>query len=251
MKILKKALIIIAAVAALTSCKQDDTLQYNNMTMGNIVAGTFTSDQGNIFNVVEKTCTGSMEGLSRAIIICDVLKKVEGTDNVYDIRLNQFAEVLAKDPITKELADTGEDSSVKDPITINEMWISGGYLNMYVIFEIKSVDSMTRHLVNLVYDESESGNGKYVFELRHNSFGESVSHNATDIKLGGNYISFPISELIKENSADITINWKWYKNAGDGWSSETQENSYNITYTKGGFEHVPNTFTSKVTGKLN
>jgi hypothetical protein len=252
MKILKRALIIIiaAAAAALTSCKQDDTLQYNNMTMGNIVAGTFTSDQGNIFNVVEKNCTGYLEELSRAIIICDVLKKVEGTDNVYDIRLNQFAGVLEKAPITKDMAESNEDSSVKDPVTIEEMWISGGYINMYVVFEVKT-GSTTKHLINLVYNEQESENGKYVFELRHNSFGDSVSYDATDIKLGGNYVSFPISELLEENSADIVIKWNWYKSAGDGWLSETQEYSYNLTYVKGGFEHVPNTFTSKVTDKLN
>ena len=125
MKILKRTLIIViaAAAAALTSCKQDETLQYNNLTMGNIVAGTFTSDQGNIFNVVEKNCTGNLESMKRAIILCDVLKKVEGTDNVYDIRLNQLAEVLAKKHVTKNEADADKDMSVEDPIAIQDMWI--------------------------------------------------------------------------------------------------------------------------------
>ena len=46
---------IIAAFLCLAavSCKKDNTIQYNNATMGNIVNGTFTSDQGNIFNVAE------------------------------------------------------------------------------------------------------------------------------------------------------------------------------------------------------
>lgn len=253
MKILKRTLIIViaAAAAALTSCKQDETLQYNNLTMGNIVAGTFTSDQGNIFNVVEKNCTGNLESMKRAIILCDVLKKVEGTDNVYDIRLNQLAEVLAKKHVTKNEADADKDMSVEDPIAIQDMWISGGYINMYVIFEAKSLGTMTKHLVNLVLDEKELESGKYEFTLRHNSFGESLTHNATGVNLAGSYVSFPISELIKENSADITVKYKWYKSAGDGWSSETQENSLKATYTKGGFEHVPTAFTSKVSDKLN
>ena len=49
-------LIILAAAAvsfAAASCHKDDTLRYNNVTMGNVVAGTFISDQGNAFNVVE------------------------------------------------------------------------------------------------------------------------------------------------------------------------------------------------------
>lgn len=43
----------IAAVSVISSCKKDDTLQYNNATMGNIVEGRFVSDQGNIFNVAD------------------------------------------------------------------------------------------------------------------------------------------------------------------------------------------------------
>ena len=252
MKILNRTLIFLtAAVAALTSCKQDETLQYNNLTMGNITAGTFTSDQGNIFNVVEKNCTGNIEEMDRAIILCDVLKKVEGTDNVYDIRLNQLAEVLAKKHVTKTVADADADMSVEDPVSIQDMWISGGYINMYVVFEVKTLGSMTKHLVNLVLDEKESASGKYEFTLRHNSFGESLTHNATGVTLAGSYVSFPISEFIKENSADITVKYKWYKSAGDGWSSETQENSLQATYTKGGFEHVPASITSKTSDKLN
>lgn len=252
MKISKRILIFLcAAVAALISCKQDETLQYNNLTMGNINAGTFTSDQGNIFNVVEKNCTGNLEEMDRAIILCDVLRKVEGTDNVYDIRLNQLAEVLAKKHVTKTEADADADMSVEDPIAIQDMWISGGYINMYVVFEVRTLGTMTKHLVNLVLDEKESESGKYEFRLRHNSFGESLEHNATGVNLAGSYVSFPISELIKEDSADITVKYKWYKSAGDGWSSETQENSVQDTYTKGGFEHVPASLTSKTSHKLN
>ena len=51
MKVIAKSIIfIMAAIAALTSCKKDDTLRYYNNTMGNVVDGTFTSDQGNIFS---------------------------------------------------------------------------------------------------------------------------------------------------------------------------------------------------------
>ena len=122
---------------------------------------------------------------------------------------------------------------------------------MYAVFEVMTLGTMQKHLVNLVLDEKESEKGKYIFTLRHNSFGESVVHGASGISLGGNYVSFPITDIIKEDSAEITIKWKWYKNAGDGWSTETQENSYNISYTKGGYEHVPAVLTSKTTDRIN
>lgn len=251
MRIIRKTLsFLIAAVAVLTSCKQDDTLQYNNFTMGNVVDGTFTSDQGNIFNVVEKTCTGDLEGMKRAIMLCDVLKKVEGTDNVYDIRLNGLQEVLLKDHITKNFADADAEASVNDPINIENLWFSGGYMNLLLVYEMKR-GSTQKHLVNLVLDEEASSAGKYVFNIRHNSFGESLTLNENDVVLAGAYASFPMNSLIKEESADITIKWKWYRNAGQGWSSEVQENSFNITYTKGGFEQAPATFASKTPTKLN
>lgn len=241
---------IIAAIAALTSCKKDDTLQYNNLTMGNVVDGTFTSDQGNIFTVVEKNCTGDFENMKRAIVLCDVLKKVEGTQNEYEVRLNGLGAVLTKDPVSKKTADNDNEMSIEDPINIYDLWISGGYINMYVQIEVIP-NSDTKHLVNLVIDEEASTDGKYVFTLRHNSFGESITHDAQDVTLGGSYVSFPISDLIKEDSAEIIMNWTWYKSVGQGWSSETQENSYKISYTKGGYEQAPVALASKATTNLN
>lgn len=64
MKRMTKAIIAIAAgIAALAaaSCSKDNTIRYNNATMGNVVNGKFTSDQGNRFNVVDQTCAGKLD----------------------------------------------------------------------------------------------------------------------------------------------------------------------------------------------
>lgn len=240
----------MAAIAALTSCKKDDTLKYNNLTMGNVVDGTFISDQGNIFTVVEYNCRGELEKMERAIVLCDVLKKVAGTENEYEVRVNDMAGVLVKDHITKTEADADAEKSVQDPIYVDHPWISGGYINMFLQYETKS-GSTKKHLVNLVLDEEELANGNYVFTLRHNSEGESMVHGSENPVLGGSYVSFPITGLIKEDRAEITIKWKWYKNMGYGWSSETQENSYKLSYTKGGYEQAPAALASKATTNLN
>ena len=53
------AIITIAALLfAAASCKKDDTLRYNNVTMGNIEGETIVSDQGNIFNIIENASAG-------------------------------------------------------------------------------------------------------------------------------------------------------------------------------------------------
>lgn len=254
MKVIVKTLIcIVAAMTALTSCKKDDTLQYNNATMGNVVDGTFTSDHGNIFTVVEKNTNAELEKMKRAFVVCDILKKVEGTENEYEVRLNGCAEVLTKNPVEKFDADSDEDMSVNDPINIEYppyLWIAGGYINMFVSFEIKT-GSKTKHLVNLVYDKEASQEGQYVFNLRHNSFGESLIYGTADTQLAGNYVSFPITDIIKDNTAEIIINWTWYKNNGYEWTSETQNYSCKMTYTKGGFEQAPAAIASKATTNLN
>ena len=124
---------------------------------------------------------------------------------------------------------------------------------MYLMYE-RVKTSKTKHLVNLVIEDRDSENSKYTFSLRHNSFGESLIYELEDekkIEWAGAFVSFPLTEIITDDSAEITIKWEWYKNAGDGWSTETQENSYNISYTKGGYEHVPAVLTSKTTDRIN
>ena len=250
MNIFGKAIIILAAAATVISCKKDEILMQNNLTMGNVVDGTFVSDQGNIFNIVERNTIKNIEGMSRALTICDILKKVEGTQNVYDVRLNAVTEVFTKKPILLEYADASKDESVNDPVHIQELWISGGYINMYIMLEMK-YNSDQKHLINLVYDENGSADGKYVFQLRHNSYGESLIYEATNIGYGGTYVSFPISDIIKDNNAELTISSRWYQTDGYGWSSEVVDYSYDRTYTKGGFEHAPTSVQEKTTTKVN
>lgn len=254
MKIIKVALIWLSvACAALTSCKQDDTLRYNNITMGDIKNGTFISDQGNIFNVVEKTCEGNLEDMKRAFVACDVLRLKPGTENEYDIRLNAIANVLVKDAISRQAADENENYAVSDPIHINDLWIAGGYINMQIVFDMVS-GSSTKHLVNLVIDEKSDEDGKYIFTLRHNSYGDSMiydTNNEKEIVLGLAYVSFPLTGIIDRDNAEITFNWTWYKSVGYGISSETQEYRHSIAYTKGGYEQTPAKLSSKATENLN
>ena len=155
MKKIAKSIIIIAtgilAIAA-TSCKKDDTIRYNNATMGNVVNGIFTSDQGNIFNVVEQTCPGKLDTMKRAFVICDVLSEKAGTENEYEVRLNYISSVLTKDAIftsslTKEM--------VNDPIVLQSYWVSGGYLNIYFAIPVVS-DSKVVHYINFEYEDNAS-----------------------------------------------------------------------------------------------
>ena len=233
----------MAILPAAVSCQEDDTLQYNNVTMGNVVAGTFISDQGNIFNVVEQNCTGKIDTMKRAIKVCDVLRKSEGTDGAYDIRLNMLNSVLTKSPLTmSEITD--EDALVTDPVHIQEIWYSGGYLNMYVAIPIRN-GSKNPHLINLVLDDSATSGNSYVFELRHNGFGEIWSELNSDFVLAGAYVSFSLGKAISGDSAHVTLNWRWHKPVGNGWSLEVVDNKIEFDWKRESFEQAPLSLASK------
>ena len=235
----------IAAVSVISSCKKDDTLQYNNATMGNIVEGRFVSDQGNIFNVADQTCVGDLQSMERAFVVCDVLHRTEGgKDNEYDVRVNQIASVLTKDVVA--LDNTTAEMLIQDPVHIEYAWVSGGYVNLYILVPMKA-GSDTKHLINLVHegkmtDVTPGGEleGSYRFTLRHNSNGDKIVPEQTvDYVLGGGYVSFPLNSYITEKEAKFSIEWVWHKNIGAGLSSETETRAMSTTYTTDGFQHAP------------
>ena len=230
----------VGAAAIATSCQKDDTLRYYNATMGNIVDGRFVSDQGNTFNIVEQTCEGRLDTLKRAFTICDILAST-GT-NEYDVRLNYITSVLTKSPL---LSSAIEDiSQMKDdPALLSDLWISGGYINLYITVPIKT-GSDTKHLINLILDETAKEEGTYTFTLRHDASGEILKdgQSNSNMVLAAGYVSFPVSHLIKEDQARIRIKWHSYKLAGQNMiSSQTEYHSTERLYTKESFEQVPST----------
>lgn len=247
----------------LTSCKKDDTIRYNNVTMGNFVNGKFISDQGNEFTIVEDLSGANKDDITRAIMQCDVLKKVEGTENSYEVRVHILSKVLDKKPVEKVAAAEDPEKLVKDPITIQQLWISGGYINMYVLFEIQTYPEKPekKHMVNLVFNQEEIGKGTYNLELRHNAFGETLSAAKDEEKedgsvqmqsseliqwgLAGSYVSFPISELVTEQKATLKLYWKEHIFIDNVMTSDTIDRSVDLSYSKDYFEHTPTVVKSK------
>lgn len=248
MNILKKGFIYLAAALAASlqiSCQKDDTLQYYNSTMGNIVDGVFISDLGNKFNVVEQKCDGDLSTMKRAFVVCDVLRKtVGGEENEYDVRLTQISSVLTKDVVLN--TEVTEDMKVQDPIYIDHAWIAGGYINMSIVFPVKS-GSETSHLINLVHEGNiidpateEEIPGTYRFSLRHNSYNDKITPpQVIDYVYVGGFVSFPLSSFITEKEAEFSIEWPWHKSIGSGLSSEIETLSFRTKYSADGFQHAP------------
>lgn len=239
---MKTAAYLTTAILLLTaiSCKTDEVLYHNNITMGNAVDGTYITDQGNIFNVVENPCKGDIMAEERSLTVCDVLgRSGNGSENEYDVRLNQVTRVLAKDIVTLGTEPSAE-LEIEDPVKIESIWASGGYINMYILFPVKLTGSNT-HIINLVQTESKE-EGTYSFILRHNAQGDTITDvTSTGFGLGGGYVSFPINRIMTEDEATIQIRWKWYSSTSVGYGPGTEEFEFKDVYRKGGYEHIPPT----------
>lgn len=244
MKGITKVIIAIAvgitAIAA-ASCTKDDTIRYNNATMGNVVNGKFISDQGNLFNVTDQTCRGKLDTMERAFVICDILNNTEGAENQYDVRLNYLASVLTKNAILGS-GITEENEPANDPILLQTYWVSGGYINIYLAVPV-AVDSKVKHIINFVYDDAGQADGTYTFSIRHDRNGEDLSENNNgNITLAYAYVSVPVASIIKEDNARIVLKWLNYKITGNAVIlSETDEVMRELLYSKEDYQQVPAT----------
>lgn len=277
MKYIIRIAAALAAFMIMASCAKDDTIRYNNITLGNFVGDKFVSDQGNEFTIVENMTGEKFDGIKRAIMQCDVLRKVQGKENGYEVRVHYVGEVLTKSPVETAVAAADPEKIVEDPIKIEDAWISGGYLNMYVMFEVQAYPQKedSKHMVNLVFDENGTGSGKYTMTLRHNAYGETLPTDSADNDnsneessdedsdnddggemetqgqnpiqwgLSGAYVSFQLSDLIQEESAQIDLIWKEHVIIDNMWMAETHERKATLTYSKDSFEQAPLELNSK------
>lgn len=236
---MRKILYSLFIITALAACKKDETLRYNNVTMGNIHGEEIISDQGNTFVISESLFNVDLNKFTseRVMLACDVLR--ETAAKTYDIRLTGIASVLTKN--IKTLADSTpeEDLNVDDPVIIRDLWYAGGYMNMSVEVAQKK-GSETQHYLNLVYDSTAAENGKYTFTLRHNALGEVPSEEDREFSTAAGYVSFPISNFIKEDTAEIILKWNSHKFMGSGHSlMQTEMRSYEVKWERSGFEQNP------------
>lgn len=244
----KSIILLLTAIAVMTGCKTDDTLRYGNVTMGNIDGDVIISDQGNTFDIAESLYEVDLSSYEygRVILACDVLKKT--ADNRYDIRLINMTSVLTKQVINASAIAADSEEAVEDPIIVEDIWYSGGYINIIMQFAHKA-GSQKKHLINLVYDDAataeEDGQIKnYTFTLRHNADGDvPVAETLHNYGPGLGYVSFPVSELIQEDKAKLTLKWKAHPWDGCGYNYLDQvdmEKTYD--WERIGFEQkVPQT----------
>lgn len=236
---MRKILYTLFFIATVVSCKKDETLRYNNTTMGNINGEEIISDQGNTFHISEKLFDVDLKSFEsgRVMLMCDVLK--ETAAKTYDIRLTGITSVLTKEIKSMSDSTPEEDLNISNPLVIRNLWYAGGYLNLNIEIAQKK-SSETKHFINLVLDSEQSKDGTYTFTLLHNAQGEVPTEDDREYSGAAGYVSFPISKIIKEDSAKIILKWKSHKYAGSGYSlTESEDLTREYNWQRQGYEHAP------------
>lgn len=143
----------------------------------------------------------------------------EGYDRL--VRINDLSCILTKEVIALNAANA--DSIGNDPVIVKDMWVGGGYLNVYFLFNYGGVRP---HAINLVKNElsPEASSDKVELEFRHNAYGSPHSRLfdgfvCFDLKpfKSDDADSVKISVKVKEWNAEKTIDVVYkYSQAGNG-----------------------------------
>lgn len=198
------------ALAAVACSKNSGAILSRVTTIATASDGKLLTDNGETF-IINSGADGKDLSSGRWYIIADLVSK--RGENTYEVNLQKILPVLVKN-IRNDSTPLEPEVLVKDPIEAENIWISGGYVNMEILLLFIS-DSETVHLVNLVLDTGRSHADSLFFDIRHNAYGETPANPKypSDKFLGGrSYASFPLSSLPSPITGETVFQFRfpWY-----------------------------------------
>ena len=179
---------LLSGVLAFASCSMPEAI-YTVTNAGdymNIKDGKLANDNGALFSVTEDlTDTKWQSEGNRFYAVFDVL-------NInYDIRLKSYINATVKAP-AGEIEDQTPES---DPIQIKDCSMSGGYLNVILIYYSKP-ETECPHNTDLYYLDN-GDEGTLTLRLVHEGAGENlVNMDEASLKSVTAFFSFPLADIV-------------------------------------------------------
>lgn len=233
-KIARLVIMAAAVILCAVSCLDTDSpISTGTMICNVLNPARLETDAGEFLNITENNFIPIPDSVKRVMINCDVLTQHEDNEKEFDIRLLEFAPVTITSPLIA--SETDADELGNDGVNITA-WNSGGYLNAFTSFT--SIDgSKTEHAVNLVLDETRSGNDTLYLKFTHNAFGESFDNPDADVsKLvnSGKYFSYDLDRFIPSGVQSIIlhIEYEWFITQDNAMIREKRLNSGNLKFTR-------------------
>ena len=210
--------VFIVVLAAFSSCKREGDLPlYHFQEMVTASDGKLMSDDGVTYEV-----------LNRKKEIGDGRWYVKGFamgkkgDDVLEVKLSSMQQALSKKVL--KLSEAGEEEVGSDPIRIENIWLSGTYINM-LNGHMAPQKAGVAHKVNLLFDDIRSNSDTLFFSLRHNAEGEKGEEYSSY------YTSFPFGEFIPSGKSEfvVVLGWRWFS----GESGEIKDFSLTTLFSNG------------------
>jgi len=160
------------------------------------------TDKGNTLVVTKSYSGQTIENDKRVLVNFEILSDKEKNKNVYEIKVNGFYNLLSK-PLVSEsyiLQNEGfrRDSIGNDPFNSITARFSGEYMN--IDFELfYEQGSSTKHMINLVYDDTRENTDTLYLRLYHNAYGE-VPGKGLYVYKGYGRSSFRIADIAAKAS---------------------------------------------------
>lgn len=222
---------LIAAATLLNGCTKEEFLITNDQTMGDLISGRFLSDQGIWYDIVEQTCSGRLADCKRALVVTDILKNTSTKEELsYEVRLKNFVEVGLPEVVSDP------DQQVQEPVLVDLAWVSGGYLNLRLVYKYLP-DSGVNHSYTVAVTQTPTISDPLIVRVCHDAGGEYLGADRVDasaLKTGVTFVSVPISSYYAAGAAETCsyyiVEFIWHKTAEDG---ETLLPDTELTQLKG------------------
>lgn len=202
---MKRLIPFILLLAGAVSCDMStEPFLYRGFMMGFLQTdGSFVGDDGNTYVFSNASAGEKLEKATRMLGSFDVTEELP--DGRYSAKLLEYTFPLYKEPVkSSEVEDP--DTLGNDLIDVDEIWYSGGCLNMTNRFRY-SPEAEKAHTVSLLADTSRPVNDTLFLSLRHNAGEDAIPEGMfpIDFAIFKFYSSFPIVSLFPEGKSDGVI----------------------------------------------
>ena len=227
-----KSLILAAFAVVMASCLPEMDYLYTDTSMCTYVSvNKLKTDSGDIYHIVTNSSGANIpDTLKRVMVRADVLNRVEGTSNEYNVRLMEFAGAMVQAPLLKSTLD--EEAVGSDGVSISTGWISGGYINLYAYIAMLRPTAVN-HKVSLVFDDIRSNSDTLYFELRHNAYDECPENPSIPLasfEFAGSYMCFPLDGILESGKTPVChLEWDWYDGEEYNYSRTKSRRSGDLT----------------------
>jgi hypothetical protein len=217
--IINNSFILLLAIISGFACRDEKEETYVSYgVIQNAVSSTdyqILTDKGNTLNVSESYSEQEIVDGKRVLVNFEIKSDKEASKKEYNVKVNGFYTLLSK-PLVNEsfiLADeqTRRDSIGNDAFLGVYAWFGGDYIN--INFEAFFANSNTKHLINLVYDDTREASDTLYLTLCQNSYGEIPAYNDMYLYKGTGRCSFRLTDLLPEgsSSAPVKLSWREYR----------------------------------------